>query len=98
MSTKDLLILAMEECSEVIQALSKSIRFGSKSHHPNRKDTTNADRVMTEYYELSAIIEKLQDKGELPRFSNDKIKYIKKDKIQRANKWNEAVKNKNRGR
>ena len=80
--TKDMLIGAMEESSEVIQACSKAIRFGLDNHHPNRTET-HRNEIVTEYYHLQAIIEKLQKDGMLPTYSEDHIKYIKKGKLKR---------------
>jgi hypothetical protein len=32
-----LLIVAMEECAEIQQEISKALRFGTENHHPGRK-------------------------------------------------------------
>lgn len=80
--TKNMLTVAMEESAEIIQACSKSIRFGLSNHHPNRK-TTNADEILTEFYQLQAVIEDLQRNRMLPTYNEDYIKNIKKNKLKK---------------
>ena len=93
--TKNLLIVAMEECSEIIQACSKAIRFGLDAHHPNKdKSVTHASEILVEYYQLQAIIEKLQKDGNMPYFNSDFIKRIKRGKLRKMEKYYEENKNK----
>jgi NTP pyrophosphatase (non-canonical NTP hydrolase) len=42
----------IEECAEVIQAITKIKRFGLFNHHPDRPDTTNLDEVLSEIKDL----------------------------------------------
>ena len=92
--TKNLLIVAMEECSEIVQACSKAIRFGFNSHHPNKNKTdTHAREILVEYYQLQAIIEKLQKDGNLPYLDNDFIKRVKKGKLVKMKKYYEENRN-----
>lgn len=51
-----LALVAMEECAEIQQALSKAIRFGFEDHHPSRVDETNEEQMLTEFYQLTAMI------------------------------------------
>lgn len=87
---KNLLIQVMEESSEIIQACSKSIRFGLHNHHPNKIDT-HEDEILVEYYHLQAIIEKLQENKVLPRYSEDRIAFIKRDKLRRMKKYEQQA-------
>ena len=84
--TKNLLVVATEECAEVVQACTKAIRFGLNNHHPNR-NTTNADEILTEFYQLEAVIEELQRDGKLPIFRQDYIRSIKSNKIKKIEKY-----------
>lgn len=83
--TERMLVEVMEESSEIIQACSKSIRFGLDSHHPS-KTINHDDEILTEFYHLQAIIEQLQRDKILPTYSEDSINYIKKGKIRRMKK------------
>lgn len=70
----------MEESAEIIQACSKSIRFGLFNHNPRTPDRTNTDDIMIEYYQLQAIMEIAQSEGILPILTDEEIKSIKDDK------------------
>ena len=50
--SENLYVVAMEECAELQQALSKGLRFGMYNHHPDRPYQTNAQEVLQEYYQL----------------------------------------------
>lgn len=60
-----LLTVAMEECAELTQRLSKSKRFGINEVQPGQPDS-NAWRALGEYADLLAAIEMLQAEGLLP--------------------------------
>lgn len=85
-----LYIVAMEECGELIQNISKCIRFGEYNHHPNREQS-NAFELLTEYYQLQAVIEMLIKGGVfddiLEHFGNEKIEEIKRLKQINVNKF-----------
>ena len=67
LSTRELLLIAaIEECGELIQELSKVLRFGSDGCHPDEPELQNVKRVMREYHQLEAVIALLQTKGILP--------------------------------
>lgn len=83
---ENLLVTLSGECAEISEAVSKSLRFGLNNHHPD-VTISNADQIMKEYYQLSALIEQLQSRAYLPRFDDDKIKSIKIDKISNVEKW-----------
>lgn len=82
-----LALVAMEECAEVQQALSKAIRFGFKDYHPSRVDESNEEQMLTEFYQLTAMIEELEKQGAIKCFSEEKITKIKQDKIKKVYKY-----------
>ena len=85
---KDLFIIAMEESAEIAQACSKAIRFGLNSYDPkNTNKTIHKDEILTEYYQLQAIIEELQFNDALPYYSYHHINKIKKNKINKINRY-----------
>ena len=79
-----LALVAMEECAEIQQALSKGMRFGFQDTHPARANETNAEEVLTEYYQLTAMMEALQQEGLLETFSASKIASIKRNKLAKV--------------
>ena len=85
--TDNFLVNVMEECAEVSQEASKAIRFGLSNHAPNTTQT-NADRILTEYYQLTAVIEKLQRDGKLPSWGPEVVNAIKDSKIKKIREWN----------
>ena len=89
---KNLLIVAMEECAEIAQACSKAIRFGLETRH-TEDDNFHRTEILIEYYQLQSIIERLQKDGSLPYFSEERIKNIKKSKIEKVQKYYEENKN-----
>ncbi|MBO0446468.1 hypothetical protein IGJ55_000907 [Enterococcus sp. AZ170] len=79
-----LTLVAMEECAEIQQALSKAIRFGFDDHHPSRADETNEEQLLTEFYQLTAMIEELQNQGIIESFTREKIAEVKQNKIKKV--------------
>lgn len=91
-----LALVAMEECAEVQQALSKAIRFGFDDHHPSRADETNEEQLLTEFYQLTAMIEELHKQEIISGFTQEKIKQVKQDKIEKVYKYMKYSKNNGR--
>ncbi|MEI5995007.1 hypothetical protein [Candidatus Enterococcus mansonii] len=87
-----LALVAIEECAEIQQALSKAIRFGFDDHHPSRADKTNEEEMLTEFYQLSAMIEELQRQGIIEGFTQEKIEKVKQNKIEKVYKYMEYSK------
>jgi hypothetical protein len=52
---EQLLTIAMEECAEVQQRLSKILRFGLLEVQPGQTQT-NLDRLYEEFYDLRAVL------------------------------------------
>lgn len=78
--TENLYIVAQEECAEISQAVSKIMRFGESNHHPDKPDETNAHHLLTEYYQLQAVMEMIIDHGLLGHMSEEEIAAIKANK------------------
>ncbi|MGX7149307.1 hypothetical protein [Enterococcus ureasiticus] len=89
-----LTLVAMEECAEIQQALSKAIRFGFDDHHPSRADETNEEQMLTEFYQLTAMIEEMQKQGIIEGFTQEKITQVKKNKIDKVYKYMDYSKGK----
>ncbi|OJG75617.1 hypothetical protein RV12_GL001420 [Enterococcus quebecensis] len=87
-----LALVAMEECAEIQQALSKAIRFGFDDHHPDRPEETNEEQMLIEFYQLIAMIEELHKQGIIGGFTPNKIDKVKQDKIEKVYKYMEYSK------
>lgn len=77
-------VTVMEECAEVQQAISKSLRFGYDCYNPANPDTNNAKDILTEYYQLQAMMELLIAESGLNKYySDEEIIQIKNNKIKK---------------
>ena len=82
---ENLLVTLMEECAEVQQATSITIRFGASNYNPATPEMTNEQEVLTEYYQLVAVMEMIIERGIFTQLSScdiEKIKLGKKDKVK----------------
>lgn len=75
---QQLLMILCEECGEVIQAISKGVRFGFDSKF--KSDATNAEKVAFEMSDLIAVYEMLVERGILLETS-ELLKAKKKEKV-----------------
>lgn len=64
-----LLIILMEECSEVAQRASKALRFGLREVQKDQY-LTNAERIIYEFSDLYAVMRMLHQQGLLPQVTN----------------------------
>lgn len=86
-------IVVMEECAEVQQAISKSLRFGYDCCNPENPDTNNAKDILTEYYQLQAMMELLIAESGLSKYcSDEEIIQIKNNKVKKFLKYQEISK------
>ncbi|MHC5226644.1 nucleoside triphosphate pyrophosphohydrolase family protein [Enterococcus sp. LJL99] len=84
-----LALVTMEECAELQQALSKSLRFGFDDHHPEKIAQNNEQQVLEEYYQLVAMMEELQEQKIVTRLSEGEIQQIKVAKIKKVYQYME---------
>ena len=75
-----------EECAELAQVASKSIRFGLNNKVPGvQEEKTNTDDLITEYLQVVAVMEMLQELGSIPNIDYRKASNIKKNKKEKVN-------------
>lgn len=80
-SAENLLIIAMEECAELQQAISKALRFGLHNHHPNKPDRSNELDIQTEYTQLCETMRLLERRGILQSLPLSDTYIIRGDKV-----------------
>jgi dihydroorotase len=83
--TEHLLTCLIEECAEIQKSAAKALRFGLDDHAPN-SDSTNADDISTEIYDLIAVIEMLKEENIIPNINTEESKSlinIKKEKVKK---------------
>lgn len=60
--TEHLLDCITEECAEIIQRVSKALRFGLREVQPGQ-DLTNEQRIVAEFHDLRGVLEMLHARG-----------------------------------
>ena len=78
---RELLIVLMEECAEIIHRTSKALRFGLDEIQPDRfPEESNAIRLATEIGDLKAVVLLLEREGVLDgeRSFNAKVQKFQK--------------------
>lgn len=80
---ENLYLCAMEECSQLAQALSKSARFGKYNHHPDHPEICNEDTIIEKYYQLRAVMEQLFEKDGFRKLSEQEIDRIANSKCRK---------------
>ena len=88
-----LLIIANEECAEIQQAISKSLRFGMNNYHPNQPNTTNGYSILEEFTQLRAAIDMLIIERIIPAIPKEDINEIYRNKIDAVKKYERISKN-----
>ena len=83
---ENLCVVAMEECAEIQQAISKSMRFGVNNYRPETV-ITNSDQILIEYYQLQAVMEMLIREGYIKDFESAIKEEIKKEKEEKVKKY-----------
>lgn len=84
-----LLIVAMEECAEIQQEVSKALRFGTENHHPDEPHITNGERILREYHQLRAVMNLLIIKRVLKGISEAESNRIFREKVESIERWEE---------
>lgn len=79
--TEHLLVILMEECSEVQKNASKALRFGLDDHAPD-SHKNNAEMLTREIGDLYAAIQMLFDNGLIEPPFNEHIN-LKKIKVEK---------------
>lgn len=62
-NTREALTILSEECAEVIQIVSKILRYGTNSSHPKTPGVTNQALLNQELGDVAALVEKLTKLG-----------------------------------
>jgi NTP pyrophosphatase (non-canonical NTP hydrolase) len=80
-SDKEVLLIALEECAEVTQAISKVFRFGFESKHP-KEIQTNKERLEEEIGDLCCMIELMAERGLIEAEAVDRAIEAKMQKLK----------------
>lgn len=81
--TKETLLILMEECSEVTQAVSKCLRFGLENYKPG-KPNTNLEHLEEELGDLLCMIDLLRDSGVV---SWGNMEVARRAKMEKLKTW-----------
>lgn len=85
-------IIVQEEAGELIQAISKLLRFGP-GMSCNGTGPTNEEQVLYEYYQLVGMMEKQIETENIPTLSCQQIDDIKQEKrVKVDHYYNIAIK------
>lgn len=71
--TEHLLTILGEECAEIIQRVTKALRFGLDEVEPGQT-LTNADRIAGELADLDGVLQMLTDSGAIPEICGDAVR------------------------
>lgn len=86
---ENLMVIAMEECAEIQQEISKALRFGVDNHHPNEPNITNGERILKEFHQLRAVMDMLIINRIIQPISESKQSEIYRDKVSAVEGWQE---------
>jgi NTP pyrophosphatase (non-canonical NTP hydrolase) len=89
--TREILLILQEECAEVVQAVSKCMRFGPDQMKPG-KERTNISMLEEEIGDLQAMVELLTDLN--IGVTTKGIKQAKKNKFEKLKLWSNLKINK----
>ena len=86
---KEVMLIAQEECAEVIQAISKVFRFGMDDVHPTT-NKSNKDSLEEEVGDLLCMIELMQEYGIVNSINVLNANVRKRNKLK---KWSSIFNN-----
>ena len=89
--TREIMLILQEECAEVIQAVSKCMRFGPDQIKPN-KQVSNVGMLQEEIGDLLAMVELLTDLD--IGVTTEGLEQAKKNKFEKLKQWSNIVINK----
>ena len=89
--TREILLILQEECAEVVQAVSKCMRFGPDQIKPG-KDCTNMNMLEEEIGDLFAMVELLTDLN--IGATVEGIEQAKRNKFDKLKRWSGITINK----
>ena len=89
--TREILLILQEEGAEVIQAVSKCMRFGPDQMKPG-KDRTNIDMLEEEIGDLLAMVELITDLN--IGVTKQGLNQAKKNKFEKLKLWSNLTINK----
>lgn len=84
---ENLMVVALEECAEIQQEISKALRFGVENHHPDEPFITNGERILKEFHQLRAVIDMLVVERIIPGLPEAEQHQIYRDKMDNIEKW-----------
>lgn len=76
-----LLIMVAEECAEIVQAATKSLRFGLDDYY--KENPTNREKLIVEFNDLITLIEILKEEDIITIYSSDKLMERKRERIKK---------------
>ena len=68
-----LLVIAMEECSELQKELSKALRFGPNDRDPKAPHATNREKIVQEFADLRAVMEMIHEAAIIEEPHNEQV-------------------------
>lgn len=81
---KEILNITLEECSEIVQCVSKVFRFGWDSCNPSNPNYTNREHMTEEIGDLHCMLELMFDRGIIDK---DKVLMYSKAKYKKLEKF-----------
>jgi NTP pyrophosphatase (non-canonical NTP hydrolase) len=79
---KETLVITQEECAEVIQAISKVLRFGFDSSYPFQESATTRECLEMEVGQLLCMVDILVEQGVLDATNVRQARSYKREKLK----------------